>query len=233
MLIAILTLTSLTAHAAAADPVRVLVVTGGHGYETSFYTLFEGYADVKWNHAVSNTDAFARDLRDRYDVLVLYDMVQELGEKGREHLRHFLESGKGLVVLHHAILNYQDWPWWYETVVGGRYLVKPEGDLAASSYRHDEQMTLRAVGEHPITRGIETIEIEDETYRDVWIAHDVTPLLETDNPTSDRIVAWTSPYEKSRVVYIQPGHGSPAHRNDGYRRLVYNALMWAAGRTER
>jgi len=26
----------------------------------------------------------------------------------------FVEGGKGIVVLHHALLNYQKWPWWYE-----------------------------------------------------------------------------------------------------------------------
>jgi hypothetical protein len=44
-------------------------------------------------------------------------------------------------------------------------------------------------------------------------------------------VAWIGPWEKSRVVVIQLGHGKEAHENANYRRLVRNAIVWAAGRT--
>jgi type 1 glutamine amidotransferase len=55
-------------------------------------------------------------------------------------------------------------------------------------------------------------------------------LLETDNPDSDRPVAWISPYEKSKVVYIEPGHAPSTYLNPGYRELVRNAVLWTAGR---
>ena len=228
MLLLSLLLTALAADV-QASPVRALVVTGGHDYDTSFYTLFEGYDDLVWDHAISNERAFSRDIREEYDVLVLYDMTSELSDEGRRNLQAFVESGKGVVVLHHAILDYDDWPWWYQTVVGGRYVAEAGPGLPASSYRHDETMTIRPVGDHPVTEGLEAAEIIDETYKDVWISPDVTPLLVTDNPTSDRTIAWVSPYEKSRVVYLQPGHGTPAHRNPAYRKLVHNAIIWTAG----
>ena len=41
----------------------------------------------------------------------------------------------------------------------------------------------------------------------MWISPEVTPLLITDNPNSDSTIAWISPYPKSKVVYIQLGHG--------------------------
>jgi hypothetical protein len=40
------------------DAVRLLVVTGGHGYPAAFYTLFEGYDDIVWTHAASPKEAF-------------------------------------------------------------------------------------------------------------------------------------------------------------------------------
>ena len=58
--------------ARSAGPLRLLVVTGGHPYATSFYTIFEGYDDLRWDHAVSNHEAFRSDIRPGYDVLVLY-----------------------------------------------------------------------------------------------------------------------------------------------------------------
>ncbi len=51
----------------------------------------------------------------------MYDFSRDLDETGKKNLRDFVESGKGVVVLHHALLNYQKWPWWYEDVVGGSY----------------------------------------------------------------------------------------------------------------
>ena len=93
-----------------ADALRVLVVTGGHDYPTSFYTVFEGRPEWRWSHALSSEEAFAKEIVSRYDVLVLYDFSQKLGAEGRAHLKAFAEAGKGIVVLHHAICDYADWP---------------------------------------------------------------------------------------------------------------------------
>src|SRR4029077_11177116 len=68
---------------AAASPVRLLVVTGGHDYPTSFYTLFE-QDGLTWDHAVSNEEAFRKDLRGRYDALVLYDGSAKISPKRLE-----------------------------------------------------------------------------------------------------------------------------------------------------
>jgi type 1 glutamine amidotransferase len=209
---------------------RLLVVTGGHEYESSFYTVFEANGDWVWTHATSNREAFKSDLRGKYDALVLYDASQELEEAGRRNLQEFLESGKGLVVLHHAILDYGSWPWWYRDVVGGKYLLQPEGGMAASTYMHDQDLIVQAARQHPITNGIGPIHIRDETYKGMWISPANEILLKTDNPTSDGPLAWVSPYAKSRVIYLALGHDSSAYRHPDYRMLVRNSILWSAGR---
>jgi type 1 glutamine amidotransferase len=211
-------------------PVRALVVTGGHDYETSFYAVFEGYKDLAWKHAVSNAEAFRTDIRGKYDVLVLYDLSSDLDERGRKNLRDFVESGKGIVVLHHAIADYQAWPWWYKEVVGGKYLLQPEGDMPASTYLHDQELFVRPVADHPITSSIGPIHITDETYKGKWISPDNKVLLRTDNPTDDGPILWISAYDKSRVVYLELGHDAAAHRHPAYRSLVHNSVLWSAGR---
>lgn len=220
----------LALYSAAKAPWRVLVVTGGHDYPTSFYSLFEGYDDIEWQHATSNHEAFKSGIRDKFDALVLYDMAMEISEEEKKNLVEFLESNKGLVVLHHAILDYPEWDWWWRGVVGGKYLTKPEGGMPASTYLHDQELFVEPVIKHPVLAGIPRLHLNDETYKGMWISPKVTVLLRTNNPTSDPSVAWVSPYEKSRVVYIQLGHGQLAHRNPGYRRLVHNAILWSAGR---
>lgn len=212
-----------------SDALKVLVVTGGHDYDASFYSLFEGYDDLS---AVVNPHprAFQNDFRKRVEVLVLYDSIQELEPDKQRNLREFVESGKGLVVLHHAICDSVTWPWWYKDVVGGRWLFQPDAGKPATTYKHDEDILARPVGQHPITRGISSFRIWDETYKGLWISPAVKVLLETDHPGSDGPLVWISPYEKSRVVYIQLGHDRNAHLNPHYRSLVRNAILWSAGR---
>jgi type 1 glutamine amidotransferase len=214
----------------ASAPLRLLVVTGGHDYPTSFYTVFE-QDGLAWDHATSNEDAFKKDLRGRYDALVLYDGSSTISPEAQTHFREFVESGGGLVVVHHAIISYQDSDW-FRDLVGGRYFLAPQGDHQPSTYLHDVDMNVRVVTPHPITRGVTLTRIHDETYKGMWIAPTSTVLLATDNDTSDGPLAWVSAYKPARVVYIQLGHGTEAHRDAGYRALVRNALLWVSKRLE-
>jgi type 1 glutamine amidotransferase len=211
-----------------ADALRVLVVAGGHDHAASFYGVFEG-----WREARVNIDphpaAFRGDLRKSYDVVVLYDTIQTAGlsEKQRANLKDFVEAGKGLVVLHHALADFQDWEWWWKDVVGGRYVLKGEG---ASSYKHDVELVVTPVAGHPIVKGLAQMRLLDETYKNVWHRPDVRVLLTTDEATSDKEIAWISPYDKSRVVVIGPGHGPETHNLPWYHTLVRRAVIWAGGR---
>jgi type 1 glutamine amidotransferase len=215
-------------YAVPKDAKRVLVVTGGHSYEPSFYTLFEDPSAIDWSHAYSAAEAFKKDLRPQFDVLVLYDMTPEISPEARNNLVQFLESGKGLIVLHHALADYQSWSWWYRDVVGGRYLMKPEENLPGSTYLHDVELFITTATQHPVLQGLGPMHFVDETYKGVWHSPDITPLLKTNHPTSDEVVAWISPYSKSRVVAIQLGHDRQAHLYPGYRQLIRNALQWVS-----
>jgi type 1 glutamine amidotransferase len=218
--------------AARPDALRVFVVTGGHDYTTSFYSVFEGRPEWTWDHAPSVREAFAKDVRARYDVAVFYDMTtQDPGEEARRNLQAFAEAGKGIVALHHTIAGHPGWPFW-EEVVGGRYLERDDGAWKKSTYRHDIELFVRAAGPHPIVDPVGPLQIEDEGYKGVRVSPQVVPLLETTHPDSDRLVGWVSPYAKSRVVYLQLGHGEPAHRSAAYRDLVRNAVLWTGGRLE-
>ncbi|MFI5457980.1 MAG: ThuA domain-containing protein [Isosphaerales bacterium] len=213
-----------------ADAVRGLLITGGHDHETSFYSLFDGHKDLASMPVASSTTAFQTDLRPKYDVVIMYDFSRDLDATGRKNLRDFVESGKGIVVLHHALLDYQQWPWWYEEVVGGRYRLKPEGNIPASTVKADQQIFVTPEGQHPITAGIGPFHIVDETYKRMWISPLARPLLSTDNGSSDRSLAWIGPSAKFKVVAIQLGHGHTAFGHPAYRALVHNAILWSAGR---
>lgn len=205
----------------AEDAVRVLLVTGGHDHETSFYGMFEGNPKLRVNvdpHPV----AFRNDIRKRYDVLVLYDSIPDLSEAQKKNLRDFVESGKGLVVLHHSLVDLPGWQWWWKEVVGGLY------DLKKSTYKHDVDLKMVPVAGHPITKGLPPMWMRDETYRNVWQHPEIVPLLRTVHETSDEVIGWVSPYKASRVVVLQPGHGREAHENPWFRELVERSVLWSA-----
>jgi type 1 glutamine amidotransferase len=219
------------AHAKGA-PLKGLLITGGHDHETSFYSLFDGYKDLIRLPVADSATAFQGDLRGKYDVLIMYDFSRDLNEKGKKNLRDFVESGKGIVVLHHALLDYPDWAWWAEDVVGGRYRLKREGKIPSSTVKNDQPMSVTPDGNHPILAGISPFQVVDETYKGMFISPRVRPLLTTDNPYSDKIVAWVGPCTTSRVVAIQLGHGPGIFSHPTYRALVHNAILWSAGRIE-
>ncbi len=212
------------------NSLRVLVVAGGHDHETSFYGLFDGYKDLGWVAVSDSKLAFEKDIRSKYDVIVMYDFTRDMEDKEKQNLRDFVESNKGIVVLHHGILDYQKWPWWYEEVVGGRYRLQAEGDIPSSSVKFGQEHLITPVENHPITAGIAPFHVTDETYRGLFISPKITPLLTTTNRTSDSVVGWIGPCTTSRVVFIQLGHDHSPFRHPSYRALVHNSILWTAGR---
>jgi len=218
----------LAAGASAAEPIRVQITTGGHAHDLAFYEIFQGQKD--WSVTVNpHPSAYRRDLRKTVDVLVLYDMPAEIPEADRQRVREFVEAGKGLVALHHALCGNWQWEWWWREVTGARCMTAPAPPDKRTKVKHDEQMSIRPAAAHAVTDGVSPFVIHDETYKGMEFVPGLTILAETDHPLADRPVAWIGPHRKSRVAVIQLGHGPEAHRNPGYQKLVRNAVRWAAG----
>src|SRR5947207_3328917 len=117
-LLAFLVLSRLVASAAEAakaptEKIRVLVVTGGHGFEQEpFFKLFKENQDVTFQ-AVEHPHAYASlkpEAAKQWDVLVLYDLQANIPDEAKADFVARLKEGKGLVVLHHALCSYQHWP---------------------------------------------------------------------------------------------------------------------------
>jgi type 1 glutamine amidotransferase len=216
-----------------ADAVRVLVVTGGHAYPTSFYTLFEGYDDIVWRHATTQHEAFTPNMKNRYDVVLLHDMGETIGDTEKASLQAFVEAGKGVVAVHHSIVDYTSWPWWYEEVIGGKYFNAAIDSHPKSAYKEGLELVanpVKTMANHPVIRGVGPLVMEDEAYSGMWHAPGIQVLMEEDHPLSDKPVVWLGPHP--HVIYIQPGHSESTHRNPAYRKLVHNAILWSAGKLQ-
>jgi len=214
------------------NKIRVLIVTGGHNFERdAFFALFKGHPDITYREVVQ-PDAqawFSPEKASEYDVLVWYDMYQDIFERARKDLAALLNKGKPLVALHHCLAGYQNWPE-ARKIIGGKYYIKPQDGNRKSTYRHDVKFKVTiADPRHPITRFMKNFEIHDEVYNHFEVLSGVKPLLTTDHPESGKVIGWTHTYGKSPVVYIELGHGPEAYGNPHYRRLVVQAIRWAAG----
>ena len=216
-------------------PLRLLVVTGGHGYPVAFYSLIESLPGVVWTHATNQQEAFANPLEGRFDAVLLHDMYDVTSEQARQRLKAFVESGNGVLALHHAIVDYTDWPWWYQEVTGGKYFVNATDGHPASSYREDLEYLVtpvRGKEGHPILRGVGPLWVYDELYKGMSHSTDIEVLMETAHPDNDPPVVYVGPYSKARIVYVQLGHSADTMNNPGFRRLIANAVHWIAAGKE-
>ncbi len=231
LLIAIILFISLPSYAQNEDEIRVLLFTGGHDFDRgAFFGMLEdmeGFTISEVKHPNAN-DYFLESRASEYDVILFYDMVQEISEEQKAGFESLVEEGIGLVFLHHSLVSYQSWDF-FKHVMGGRY---HESGAKASNYKHEVKLNAKVIApDHPVMEGISDFMLFDEIYGNVEILNKVTPLLKTDHPESMPLLAWAQePSPKTRSVYIQPGHGPEVFALEPFQLLLMQSLAWAAFR---
>ncbi len=218
----------------AVTSLKILVVTGGHDFDPSFFTLFETMEEVRFD-TVSQPAAnrlLSADLCAKYNAVVFYDMVQEISEDQKEAFREMTRCGIGMVFLHHSLVSYQNWDFFHE-LVGGRYFERGyPSPHELSTYKHDLDLDIHVYDAgHPVTRGITDFTIHDEGYGNILVNEGVHVLLSTSHPDCAEKIAWTSHCGHSDIVYLMLGHDANAYRNESFRKLVQNAIFWVSGRS--
>jgi type 1 glutamine amidotransferase len=213
--------------------IRAVVVTGGHGFEEKpFFSLFEGYDDIAYVRAdqKGHSEIF-EDITDwDYDVIVLFNMTQNISPKRQANFIKLLNRGVGVLALHHSMGSFQQWDE-YSKIIGGKYYLKPTAENPASTYKHDVDFRVHiADKKHPITRGVADFTTHDETYKNCGFQKDNRVLLTTDDPTSDKQIGWVRNYGKAKICCIQVGHGPTVYAQPSYRQLIAQAIRWCAGR---
>jgi len=214
--------------------IRVLIVTGGHGYEHKpFYNVFDSIPSITYDTLVQPqaNALIASPAVNRYDVLVFYDLYDLITPAQQEAYTGLLKNGASMIFLHHALVSYQNWPEFIK-IAGGQYHTSPvvvNGDTLKASYEHDVKIPVKVADkQHPVTRGISDFEIVDEVYGGAEILPQVKPLLTTTHPKSMRYLAWINHYGNSDVIYIQLGHGPSGYSNPNFRKLIQQAIEWSA-----
>ncbi|HTD65630.1 MAG TPA: ThuA domain-containing protein [Candidatus Limnocylindria bacterium] len=220
---------------AAEQKLKVLVITGGHGFVTnSFFRVFQDNPEITFTNVIqakSSSTAYDREDLLSYDCIVLYDMVQNISETQKAKFLSLFDKGVGLVVTHHALVSYQAWPE-FERIVGGTY-AEPQDKRGKVTpelgWEHDIDFEVQVIArDHPITAGVKDFAINDEIYWGFRLRPDSIPLITTTHPKSGKPLAWYRTEKHSRVVYLQLGHGPSAFENPNYRKLLAQSIRWAA-----
>lgn len=216
------------------ENIKLAVVTGRHPFDVpAFHTLFRSIPGVDYYlQDLENYVADVGKVRMSYDAVVFYNFHQDTPAPGTEWggssiraaLEQLGETRQGIMVLHHALLAYKQWPLWTDIVGVGERTFGYHANQTLKVHVDDPM--------HPITRGVNDWEMIDETYTmaDAVPADGNHILLTVDHPLSMRTLAWTRQYRNSRVFCWESGHDGQTFRNPGFISIMTNALRWLAGR---
>ena len=188
--------------------VNVLVVTKGHPYDyNGFHAMFDASTAVTATFV--EQPAAQVMLRPEniapYDAVVFYDMwgiptdptSSASAEPPADYVASveaLLRSGKGLVLLNHALVQWPMWPLWRE--ISGTTFRLTAGEIdgrpvqgsgyrggAGEPHRNAHHRLTPAQPNHPVTAGLEGgFDIVDELYLRTPLAagDDIIPLLRSD-----------------------------------------------------
>jgi uncharacterized protein len=161
-------------------------------------------------------------------------------EKSAAAFTKYIEEGRGgWIGFHHATLlgefdGYPMWNW-FSDFMGGIRFQNYIADRAAGLVNIEDRA-------HPVMKGIPASFIVTE---DEWYTYNKSPrpnvhvLASVDESTyqpastikmGDHPVVWINETMKARNVYFQIGHHAQLLKNEDFKRMVSNAIEWAAGK---
>ena len=204
---------------------KVAVVTENHPIDMfAFCGMLREFGNV--DYYVQSIDLLAADEKNlpQYDAFLFYNLSIDPPEN--EQVSRFVNTylgstSQGIVLLHHAVCCYPGLQAWTEMT----------GIVDRSfKYHWDQSGVCRiASGEHPIVRGMEDFDLDDETYTMEEPSEEGTEVLITvDHPVSMSTIAWTRNYGRSRVLNYVSGHDDAAYFNLSFLQVLRRGLEWTA-----
>lgn len=219
--------------ASAQDgPIPVAVITGHHAFDVpGFHGLLRSLPGVdSYPQHMEDFAASDDSVRQGYEALVFYNYHQvtpgEAGGKADDRMRRALEclgeSEQGIVLLHHALVAFPRWTKWAEIC----------GIRNRSFKTHRDQSFHVAVAQqaHPVTEGISSWDMVDETYQMASAGEACEILLRTNHPKSMETLAWTREFGRARVFCYQSGHDRRAYEDPNVRAALAQGITWVSRR---
>lgn len=163
-------------------------------------------------------DALTPGNLSRYDVLLIFANHYAIDREtqGRA-LLDFVREGGGCVLIHCAAGCFRDSAFdGYVDLLGAQFDDHGWGVVRPRIVDPD----------HPVMRGYEGFECEDETYVHKRHGAGRTILQERDGEPW----TWVKPYGRGRVFYTASGHDHRCWSQPAFHDLIHRAVRWTAGR---
>ena len=221
-----LSLCFLPIHEAGADhhqKIKILYMGGRDhdwkGYQEAIVPLFKKQGDFELTLSNKLDDLKAGKIKD-YDVVLFFGSGGNFTDPAQESgLEEYLRNGGGIVGVHATDAFKKSDAYW--KIFGGQFIGHGGG-------------TFRIVftdKKHPITKGMESFEIHDESYRDKM--HPATKdklhhLGRIDRGKENHSMIWVHEYGKGRLFNTGLGHDKKAWDNPALQKMVVRAIYWAA-----
>ena len=152
-------------------------------------------------------------------------------ERARQNLRHFVENGGGLALVHFACgAWHQEWPEFED--LAGRVWFGP--DPGAGKRQHDPYgpfLVEIVQPEHPIAKGLSHFDTQDELYTCLVGKHPIQVVAQAKSKVDGQYypLAFVSTYGKGRTFHCALGHDVKALSSPAVQELYRRGCSWAAG----
>lgn len=222
----------------AADPVRVLILTGqnNHNWRETTPVMRRTLEDAGMTVEVTERpDLLDPASLERVDVVLSnwntfgkQVTVTEWPEPLRKAVLDHVRKGKGFVVVHAGGSFFYDWDDVHK-MIGATW-----GKGTGHGPIHEFTVTI-ADREHPVTRGLEDFKITDELWHRMVVNGDIHVLAEAFSARDqggthrNEPVAFTTRFGNGRCFNLVLGHAVRAMRNAGFQTLLVRGVRWAAG----
>jgi len=158
----------------------------------------------------------------RYDAVLIYANIEEIGPAQEKALLDYVEAGGGFVPVHCASYCFLNSPK-YIALVGAQFRRHGTGEFD----------TKIVDSSHPIMKGFEPFRTWDETY--VHHKHNeqdrhllqVRAEGQTDEPWT-----WVRTQGKGRVFYTAYGHDARTWQNPSFHDLIERGIRWVSQKGE-
>lgn len=227
---------ALSSPAAALDKtLSVLVVRGGHAYDTpAFEDMCRSLPGIKC--ALVLTAHFermsAKEIDSKYDAILFLNQNKKYTTSAwnRKRYMDLAELGTGMMFLHFTLSSEPEWDEYHDLVGGKWFLKKFEQDKSKySTYFTDLTLRIEVLDQnHPTTEDLSAFTLTDAFYGNIFVSSNVKPLLGSKHSKITSTIAWTHRYENSKVVYLMPGFTEKAYTNPNYKQFVANSLRYVS-----
>ncbi len=234
MLLLTLTFFAMCRGACAADqpPLKVCLVSGSLEYNSNeSLAEFQKYLEANYPVKCSRAFLVGEDIThlpglenlDDCDVMLLFTRRLELSGDDLQRIKKYCLSGRSVVGVRTASHAIQTWLELDKEILGGNYQGHHGNDLET------QVAILKTAADHPVLKGVAPFRTPGSLYKNQGLADNVTLLMTGTNTNATEPITWTREANGGRVFYTSLGHPADFEQ-ESFRRLLANALFWAAGR---